>query len=144
MVKAATTLAMLVITLSGGLIAQTVAGTQDQKVTSAQDRWECPPSVLAIKNPIELNDQSAAAGQKLVFSNGCVDCHGAGGFGDGPGAASIHPRPSNWHSNKMRAQSDACLFWKLTTGRRPMPGSANIPERQRWDIINYIRNLQGN
>ena len=129
-----TTLAALGLTLVSALVSAAIA--------RADDSWICPPAISSIKNPVAPDARSIESGRALAAGNGCVDCHGAEGYGNGPAAASIKPRPANWHSDRIRAESDSCLFWKLTTGRRPMPGSASISEQQRWDLVNFIRSLQ--
>jgi len=32
-----------------------------------------------------------------IFSTRCAACHGAEGYGDGPGAAGLDPKPRNYH-----------------------------------------------
>jgi mono/diheme cytochrome c family protein len=42
----------------------------------------------------------------------------------------------------MRAGSltDGEIFWKITTGRRPMPGFQNqLSDVQRWQLVNLLR-----
>lgn len=115
---------------------------QSAPESALNEAWQCPINLPIVGNPIAPTAESISNGKQLFFSDGCVDCHGEKGFGDGPAAKSLNPSPTNFHSRRTQDESDACLFWKLTTGRRPMPATKNVPERQRWDIINYIRGLQ--
>lgn len=50
-----------------------------------------------------------AAGRK-IFEERCVACHGKGGHGDGPGAASLNPKPRNYTDKKwQKSVTDAEL-----------------------------------
>ena len=41
------------------------------------------------------------------------------------------------------AESDGALFWKITTGKASMPSfETEISERDRWNVINYLRTLK--
>ena len=104
---------------------------------SAQDEWKAPPDAKQMKNP----EKGTELGQKSVETN-CVPCHGPGGKGDGPAAAALTPKPANWTSDKVKKETDGELFWKLSNGRGPMPPWKHLPEKERWQIVNYIRVLQ--
>ena len=59
--------------------------------------------------PKEAQDEAAA-----LFVSRCQSCHGAGGRGDGPAAASMRPRPRNftdrmWQSNVTDARIDRII-----------------------------------
>ena len=42
----------------------------------------------------------------------------------------------------MRRATDGELFWKITTGRAPMPSwEDKLSEVQRWQLVNYLRLL---
>jgi mono/diheme cytochrome c family protein len=44
----------------------------------------------------------------------------------------------------MRATTDGEIFWKISNGRGPMPAWAQIPEKDRWGLVDYIRTLSIN
>ena len=45
-------------------------------------------------------------------------------------------------SPALWAETDGELFYKISTGRAPMPaGEKLMTEEQRWQVINYIRTL---
>lgn len=103
--------------------------------------WTAPRREAKKKNPIASDDKSIAAG-KAVFVTQCVKCHGDTGKGDGPSAAALSPRPKDLSAKEITDQSDGALFWKITTGRKPMPTFETlISEDDRWNVINYIRTL---
>lgn len=78
------------------------------------------------------------------FSQNCVPCHGVAGFGDGPLAAGLNPKPADLTAKHTGDHTAGDLFWWLTHGK---PGSAmpafaaNYSEEARWDLINYLRTL---
>lgn len=42
----------------------------------------------------------------------------------------------------MKKATDGELFWKMTTGRAPMPSwQDRLSETQRWELVNYLREL---
>ena len=87
-----------------------------------------------------------AAKGKIVFEQkgGCVNCHGAGGRGDGPAGKMLVPRPSDLTSPKSKAKSDAELLKTMQEGR---PGTAMIgfksqlTEQDVRDLLAYVRGL---
>jgi len=105
----------------------------------AQGPWVAPPEAKSLKNPVK----GVGDAKKLVETN-CVTCHGASGHGDGPAAAALPPpKPANWTSDAVQKQSDGEIFWKITNGRGAMPPWKHLPEKERWEIVNYIRTLKG-
>jgi mono/diheme cytochrome c family protein len=61
-------------------------------------------------------------------------CHGLIGRGDGPIAAYYTPKPANFTDSKLiDPETDGSLFWKITTGRDPMPAwGPQLSEAHRW------------
>jgi Cytochrome C oxidase, cbb3-type, subunit III len=86
-------------------------------VVSAQGPWNAPADAKATKNPVK---------------------------GDGPAAAALPPpKPANWTAEAVQKQSDGELFWKISNGRGAMPPWKHLPDKDRWEIVNYIRTLKG-
>jgi mono/diheme cytochrome c family protein len=103
----------------------------------AQGPWEAPAAEKAKKSP----GGNVANGKKLAETN-CISCHGASGKGDGPAAAALNPKPADWTSPKVQAESDGTLFWKISNGRGPMPPWKHLPEKDRWDLVAYVKSLK--
>jgi mono/diheme cytochrome c family protein len=122
--------------------ATLVLGAGAAAHVSAQDTWkECEqPKYKTMKNP--QSGPAAAAGKKSAETN-CVTCHGPGGKGDGVAAAALTPKPADWTSAKVKADPDGVLFCKISNGRGPMPPWKHLPEKERWELVSYIRSLQG-
>ena len=67
-----------------------------------------------------------------------------GGKGDGPAAAALPPpKPANWTSAAVQKETDGEIFWKMSNGRGAMPPWKHLPEKDRWELVNYIRTLKG-
>jgi mono/diheme cytochrome c family protein len=109
----------------------------------AQGEWKADPKcVSAAKNPGKKDKAALESAQKLVKTN-CETCHGPGGKGDGPAAAALPPpKPADWTSARVQTESDAVLFCKISDGRGAMPPWKHLPEKDRWDIVNYLRTLK--
>src|SRR5262245_28545787 len=120
------------------LVATTLVAWTTASVVSAQGPWKAPADAKATKNPVK----GVGNAKKNVETN-CVTCHGASGKGDGPAAAALPPpKPADWTSAKIQAESDGELFWKISNGRGAMPPWKHLPEKDRWEIVNYIRTLK--
>ena len=48
----------------------------------------------------------------------------------------------DWSSAAVQSDTDGELFWKITNGRGSMPAWRQLPETERWQIVNYIRTLK--
>jgi mono/diheme cytochrome c family protein len=81
-----------------------------------------------------------------VFQDNCTICHGDQGKGDGPGASALTTKPANFTDPKlMKAETDGSIFYKMSEGRDLMPAWKDVlPETQRWELVNYIRELGKN
>jgi mono/diheme cytochrome c family protein len=106
----------------------------------AQTAWKAPESEKSKKNP--LSGVKAVEQGKKVAQVNCVSCHGAGGKGDGAAAAALNPKPADWTSMRVQGESDGEIFWKISTGRGPMPPWKHLPENDRWALVSYIRSLK--
>ena len=106
--------------------------------------WVAPKSVDQLKNPYKGNSTATAEGKKL-YMKFCKICHGDKGRGDGLAGINLKPRPRDFTSGKVREQTDGAIFWKMTTGRPPMAAYKKIlKEEQRWQLVNYIKELGKN
>lgn len=98
-------------------------------------------SLSGIVNPVAVDEASLARGRMLYQIN-CAVCHGDGGTGNG--AASRYgfiPFPIT--TDAARARTDGYIFGMMRNGRGIMPSYNRIEEMDRWDVVNYVRALQG-
>ena len=86
---------------------------------------------------------SIVNGQSLYREN-CTACHGDSGYGDGPAAEDLNPRPANLTARHATDHTAGDLYWWLSYGIKEtaMPGYQNsLTEEERWDLINFVRAL---
>ncbi len=75
----------------------------------------------------------------------CAVCHGKSGNGQGMTSQYGVPGIANFHLDNFKSASypDGRLFETITNGKGMMSGYGyNIPVRDRWAIIAYVRTLQ--
>jgi mono/diheme cytochrome c family protein len=107
----------------------------------SESDWRAPASAANWPNPVPVNANTIALGQKLYLAN-CFTCHGPEGRGDGPGASALERKPANLGARiKETGEADGELFWKISEGRAPMVRWKATPlsETQRWELVSYIR-----
>lgn len=101
-----------------------------------------PPDASSLKNPVPLNAATVADAHQLYVSN-CQKCHGINGDGKVPPGATYFysTKPTDFTSaRRIDAMSDGEILWKMTNGRKPMPGFKNrLSDEQRWELVNLIR-----
>jgi mono/diheme cytochrome c family protein len=101
--------------------------------------WVAPDDARKVQNPVKPTPEGLASGQHL-FKLNCAGCHGVKGDGNGPAAEGLERKPANFTDTKMMNDAtDGELFWKMSTGRPPMPTWQTLSETQRWELVNYIR-----
>lgn len=90
--------------------------------------------------------ESIAAG-KAVFFEYCAGCHGRRADGRGPQSLNLEPRPQNLRNAPFVAYlSDDRMYGSISGGVRgtAMPAfELMITADKRWQVIHYIRSLQG-
>lgn len=97
------------------------------------------------ENPVPADQISLQRGQ-IFFSLHCTVCHGAAGKGDGAVTQfwreDARP-PANLADPRIDSYADGGLYQIISNGIGTMPPMReNLGERERWDVINYLRTLQ--
>ena len=98
-------------------------------------------SMAALRNPTAPSDSSLANGRKY-FQINCAVCHGDRAMGDGPATRFGMPG-INLTTDMTKGRSDGYIFGMIRNGRGLMPPYNRIEELDRWDVVNYVRALQG-
>jgi len=107
----------------------------------SKQKWSAPPAEAQKKNPVAANESSLAAGQK-IYSKTCAICHGKTGDADGPAVIELNIHPAKLSDPRVATESEGTLFWKITTGKKPMPAyGKRLSETDRWNLVNYVRTL---
>jgi cytochrome c oxidase cbb3-type subunit I/II len=96
-------------------------------------------------------DAAAASRGRVAFDRYCISCHGVQGDGRGPTADWIDPRPRVLTSGVFKFRTtptgelptDADLLRTITNGLQQtnMPRWAPLPERERHDLVQYVKTL---
>ena len=107
----------------------------------AQTPWTAPEPEKNKKGPVAAGPKAVEQGKKVMQVN-CAGCHGNTGEGNGPAAIALSPKPADWTSKKVQDETDGEIFWKITSGRGPMPSWRHLPEADRWALVQYIRSLK--
>jgi mono/diheme cytochrome c family protein len=123
---------------------------------SQEDPLPLPPGSIPVQgavfiagvgaptNPVPADEVSLARG-KQFYAVDCALCHGPAGKGNGPYAAFLTNKPANLLIGNARNNSDGAIFLVVSNGvGGKMPAlKENLPgARERWDVVNYVRELQ--
>jgi glucose/arabinose dehydrogenase/mono/diheme cytochrome c family protein len=102
----------------------------------AESFHDAPASAKKMKNPF-AGDAVAVAAGKALFSKRCASCHGSSAQGTG-NVPSLVDGPA-------QTASAGEVFWFITTGsvENGMPAWGSLPEKDRWQIVTYIKSLGG-
>jgi high-affinity iron transporter len=96
------------------------------------------PAVLTPRVPPDI---AAAAAQ---FETTCATCHGLEGRGDGPAAASLDPKPTNFHdAARQKQRSLYGLYNTITLGvdGTSMASFSQLSDSERWGLAFYVGGL---
>jgi mono/diheme cytochrome c family protein len=81
---------------------------------------------------------------KVVYERLCQRCHGPGGWGDGPDAASLTVKPANFHAFGSFLKSDEELLRTIEHGVvfSPMHSwRGQLTDGEMQDVVAYTRLL---
>lgn len=110
------------------------------------DRTPSPaviPTMANIPNPVPADSASVNRG-RINYQINCAVCHGPLGMANGPVVKYGLPAlPIGAGSNAATTLTDGYIFGVIRNGRGLMPSYNRIEERDRWDIVNYLRSIQG-
>ena len=92
--------------------------------------------------PLPVNRELLERGQSR-YKIFCTPCHGLQGDGNGMISMRGMKHPPSFHQDRLRQAPNGYFFDNITNGFGAMYGySAQIPPRDRWAIIAYVRALQ--
>jgi mono/diheme cytochrome c family protein len=92
-------------------------------------------------NPTPSSAASLENGRKL-YSINCAVCHGDTGQGNGP-AVQYGMAGISIINDRVKGLTDGYIYGMIRNGRGLMPPYNRIEEMERWDVVNYVRALQG-
>jgi len=100
------------------------------------------------KNPIAADSSDAILKVGLkYYTTQCAVCHGEKGEGsaaaNSPVGTKMALQPPSLLSDKIRTWTDGQIYHVITVGQGMMgPYASHIPQKYRWQVVNYIRSLQ--
>ena len=96
---------------------------------------------ITLHNPVKATEQSIQSGA-ASYQIYCTPCHGPQGKGVGIMVGKVVPS-SNLHTDRMKNQKDGYLYATIRSGGFIMPPYQHaLSTQERWDIVNYVRQLQ--
>jgi mono/diheme cytochrome c family protein len=99
--------------------------------------WDVPEDKNQKVSPLKFTEDTKKKGE-VVFQKNCISCHGTPGKNDF--VKNIIPPPGDPATEQFQKQTDGALFFKITTGRAPMPSFKDIlTDEERWQVISYFR-----
>jgi mono/diheme cytochrome c family protein len=105
------------------------------------------PSVLPPVDVMKVGVRSDTliARGRVLFSANCVSCHGDEGRGDGPTAATLNPRPRNFHSlaGWVNGSKVSAIYKTLEEGlaKSGMASYSYLAPADRFALAHYVRSF---
>ena len=124
------------VRLGAALLAETMVLASYAATAADKTFHDAPASVKSVKNPFAGQAAAIKVGGE-IFSTRCSKCHGQQGQGTGNIPALT--------KSSTQSASDGELFWFITTGsvNDGMPAWEKLPEKQRWQIVAFIKAMHG-
>jgi mono/diheme cytochrome c family protein len=99
-------------------------------------------SLAGIANPVAADARSLLNGRKY-YSINCAVCHGTLGDANSTLKAINYGFAPSLLTESARGRTDGYIWGMMRNGRGLMPSANRIEEAERWDVVNYVRGLQG-
>ena len=104
------------------------------------DVYHVPNDYVGYPLPVDEKLLERGEDRYRIF---CTPCHGLQGDGNGMAAVRGMKHPPSFHIDRLRQSPNGYYFDVITNGFGAMYGySAQIPPKDRWAIIAYVRALQ--
>jgi len=129
--------AMMFRKISVGVLGTAMVGFSPK--LTAEQRW----NIVMYLGSLRSTPQQVADGEGL-YAQGCVECHGMTGLGDGSVARSLSKVPPELGSFAWQAdRSDSQFALAVSAGMpgTPMPPAPNLTPAQVRSVVAYLRTL---
>jgi len=105
---------------------------------TAPAAWVVPEEAAEKVCPFQFSPETVKAGEN-IFQRNCKSCHGDPGKKNW---AKIVPPPGDPASADFQKQTDGEMFFRITTGKAPMPQFGSIlSTEERWQVISFLRSF---
>ncbi|MEI6433822.1 MAG: cytochrome c [Bacteroidota bacterium] len=110
--------------------------TSAHAMIATAQTWVVPDDQKAVCAPIKFTPEMQKQGEQ-VYMKICQSCHGLPGKDNW---MKLTPPPGDLAKDKAQLQTDGELYYRITTGKAPMPEFRNIlSDDDRWNVIAFIR-----
>ncbi len=100
--------------------------------------WIVPDDLKSNICPVKFSPEMVKQGEGIYLKN-CQSCHG---LPTKQNFAAIKPSPGDLSEPRVGTQKDGELFYRISTGKAPMPEFRNIlNEDERWSVISFLRSF---
>ncbi|MDR4494854.1 MAG: cytochrome c [Nitrospirales bacterium] len=101
-----------------------------------------------LKSPLPASPDIVEKGKAIYEGKGtCINCHGANGRGDGPGAATLSPPPRIFRSHGFwMHRTEGEIFWVIkhgSAGTAMIPFGGLLTDEEIWTVMQYERSFAG-
>ena len=106
------------------------------------------PTPIDIPSAPSFSEANLERGQQVYEENQCLDCHGDSGRGNGKSAATLNDdwgypiRPADltkrWTFRASATREDIYRTFISGLTGSPMPSYEDMPEQDRWALVDYI------
>jgi len=112
-------------------------------VTGEEDSLDILTELKGLRNPVPPGAASLERG-RILYNSYCIVCHGPAGHSDGTVVSKFVPPPDITQPTTQQ-RSDGYIYAMIKQGRGLMPkyGDKIRDATDRWDVVNYVRKLQG-
>ena len=112
-------------------------------VTGEEDSLDILTDLKGLKDPVPPTAASLERG-RILYNSYCIVCHGPAGHSDGTVVPKFVPPPDITQPTTQQ-RSDGYIYAMIKQGRGIMPkyGDKIRDATDRWDVVNYVRKLQG-
>lgn len=105
---------------------------------ASSQEWIVPADKQNRLSTFPFTPETVKSGEK-IYSVNCMSCHGTPGKGN---FINLVPPPGDPATEKVQHNRDGEIFYKVTTGRGPMPSFRSVlSTNDVWNVISYIRSF---
>lgn len=120
-----------------------------EEAARIRERYSRPALVIPGPEP-PFDEASIARGREIYTEQGCIECHGPNGRGDGSSSPFLvddwgYPiDPRDFTTGRFRAGNDGhSVYMRIAGGvtGTPMPSFAHLDNESLWHLVHYVLSL---